>query len=323
VNERRRREDPINPVELLQQINEIHQTAFTLVKLYAQGEQGAFAVIDPAGRRYVLKWRSGLEHADHLQYVRAVTNHLRAQGYPTPEYMWFGHALGGTYSLQTTLPGTPLQLMTKPLLARLLELNELQIGQAPPGPRHWPQEVVNTVLSGGQGYCIHESLQHHSPVTAHLLHQLQEIVVKYQEDITETDDIVHFDFQHANVLVHHQEISGIVDWDATSAGDAAFDLATLLFYAYDEVAIREHLWQYILRRVPLSVVSVYLAHLILRQVDWSLRHHDQTTSHRYISRSQTLLQEVALLPELQRSRNRPDLRTQHLSFFLTHSPSNG
>ncbi len=32
---------------------------------------------------------------------------------------------------------------------------------------------------------------------------------------------------------------------------------------------------------------------------------------------------LALLPELQRSRNRPDLRTHHLSFFLTHSPSNG
>ncbi len=87
----------MNPVELLQQINEIHQTVFTLLKQYAQGEQGAFAVIDPAQKRYVLKWRPDLEHADHLQYVRAVMNHLRAQGYPTPEYMWFGHALGGTY----------------------------------------------------------------------------------------------------------------------------------------------------------------------------------------------------------------------------------
>jgi thiamine kinase-like enzyme len=68
------------------------------------------------------------------------------------------------------------------------------------------------------------------------------------------------------MLVYQQEISGIIDWDATCAGDAAFDLATLLFYASAEVAIREQLWQHILRRTPLSVVSVYLAHLILRQV---------------------------------------------------------
>ncbi|HEY4388629.1 MAG TPA: phosphotransferase, partial [Ktedonobacteraceae bacterium] len=243
---------------------------------------------------YVLKWQSDLEHANHLQYVRAVTDQLRAQGYPAPEYRWFGHALGGIYSLQTTLPGTPLQTITEPLLTRLLELNELQVGQAPLGPRHWPEEVVNTVLSGGQGYCLHTSLQHHSPETAHLLHQLQEIVIMYREEITETNDIVHFDFQHANILTHQQEISGVIDWDGIRAGDAAFDLATLLFYAYDEVAIREHLWQYLLQRTSLSVVSVYLAHLILRQVDWSLRYYDQATSERYISRSQALLQEIAL-----------------------------
>jgi thiamine kinase-like enzyme len=282
----------MNPIELLQQINKLHQITLTMVKQFAQGEQGAFAVAAPAGKQYVLKWRSDLKHADHLHYVKAITNHLRAQGYPTPEYLWSGHALGGTYYLQTVLPGTPLQHITQPHLTRLLELNKMQIGQAPPGPRHWPQVVVNTVLFGGQEYCTHASLQQYSPITAHLLLQIQEIVRKHKEDITETNDIVHFDFHNLNMLVYQQEISGIIDWDATCAGDAAFDLATLLFYAYDEVTIREQLWQHILRRTPLSVVSVYLAHLILRQVDWSLRHYHQTISHHYIARSQALLQEI-------------------------------
>jgi thiamine kinase-like enzyme len=117
----------MNPIELLQQINKIHEMTLTMVKQYAQGEQGAFAVADPAGQQYVLKWRSDLKHVDHL----------------------------------------------------------------------------------------------------------------HKEDITETNDIVHFDFHNLNMLVYQQEISGIIDWDATCAGDAAFDLATLLFYASAEVAIRE------------------------------------------------------------------------------------
>jgi hypothetical protein len=48
----------------------------------------------------------------------------------------------------------------------------------------------------------------------------------------------------------------------------------------------------ILRRASLELLSMYLAHLILRQVDWSLRHHDQSTSERYITRGQMLLQEI-------------------------------
>jgi hypothetical protein len=283
----------MKPAELLQQINEIHPTAFALVEHFAQGEQGAFAIVDSGGRRYVLKWQPDPEHVSQLQYTKQVTDHLRAKGYPAPEYVWFGQALGGTYSIQTALPGTPMTFLTASLLARLLALNELQVGQAPPGPRNWPQEVVNTVLFGGQGYCIHTSLQQYSPETIELLRQLQRLVLKHREETTETNDVVHFDFQPSNLLIYHQEISGVVDWDATSAGDATFDLATLLFYTYDNAAIREELWRYLLERASLSVLSVYLAHLILRQVDWSLRHHDQTTSERFISRGQTLLQEIA------------------------------
>jgi hypothetical protein len=66
-----------------------------------------------------------------------------------------------------------------------------------------------------------------------------------------------------------------------------------LFYFYDVLEVREQLWNYALERASLKLLSMYFAHLILRQVDWSLRHHDQTTSERYITRGQMLLQEIA------------------------------
>jgi hypothetical protein len=50
----------MKPAELLQHINAIHGTAFTLVERYEQGEQGAFAIVDPNERRYVLKWQPRL-----------------------------------------------------------------------------------------------------------------------------------------------------------------------------------------------------------------------------------------------------------------------
>jgi hypothetical protein len=42
--------------DLLDEINQRHATAFVLLDRYATGEQGAFALADAAGDRFVLKW---------------------------------------------------------------------------------------------------------------------------------------------------------------------------------------------------------------------------------------------------------------------------
>ena len=125
-----------------------------------------------------------------------------------------------------------------------------------------------------------------------MLPTLQQLVAAYQDSITVTNEIVHFDFQAANLLVQHSTLSGVVDWEGVRAGDSAFDLATLLFYSYDDQPARDALWEHSLKQRPIQVLSVYLAHLILRQVDWSLRHHAEAVSARYIARGQALLAEI-------------------------------
>ena len=57
------------------------------------------------------------------------------------------------------------------------------------------------------------------------------------------------------------------------AGDRAFDLATLLFYGYDHEGVRERLRARLLELVSPPAARAYLAHMVLRQVDWSLRYH--------------------------------------------------
>lgn len=282
----------MEPASLLRQINAIHETTFELGQRYPDGEQGAFALLDKQGNRYVLKWKPGALNTHRIEEAQAVTNLLRSIGYPAPRYVFTGYALAGVYSIQEALPGSPVCSLTTALLARLLELNELQRGRALAGQRDWHREAVDTVLFGGNDYCLHESLRQYSRATADLLQELQRLVSTHQNEPHRTNDIVHVDFQHANILVYNEQISGIIDWEEPYAGDCIFDVATLLFYAYDEPAIREQLWQYVLAHASLNLISVYLAHLMLRQVDWSLRHHDQPTSERYIVRAQTMLQDI-------------------------------
>jgi aminoglycoside phosphotransferase (APT) family kinase protein len=118
---------------------------------------------------------------------------------------------------------------------------------------------------------------------------LQQLVAAYQHALHQMHDIVHGDFQHANILSYHDHICGVVNWDQVYAGDSVYDIATLLFYAYDEKDVREQLWHYAFQRADIDLLSVYLAHVLLRQVDCSLRHHDQPTIERYLQRSIALL----------------------------------
>lgn len=282
----------MDPVELLQQVNALHQTTFTLVEKYSDGEQGAFAITDHLNRRWVLKWAAEAHNLQWMQGAKTVTDLLRSLSYPAPYYLLIGKIPEGIYSIQSVLPGSPLRRLPPTLLPRLFELNELQVGRAIPGRKDWHQEVINTVLFGGDGYCLHTSLQQYSRDTADLLQELQALVIAYQAEPHRTSDIVHGDFQHSNILMHDEQISGIVDWDGSFTGDCTFDIATLLFYSYDAPEVRDRLWDYALARVSLRLLSMYFAHLILRQVDWSLRHHDQATSGRYITRGQILLEEI-------------------------------
>ena len=64
------------------------------------------------------------------------------------------------------------------------------------------------------------------------------------------------------------------------AGDRAFDLATLLFYDYDHDDLRTRLRARLLHLAGPRPSSAYLAHMVLRQVDWSVRYHPASAATR-------------------------------------------
>ena len=101
-----------------------------------------------------------------------------------------------------------------------------------------------------------------------LLARCQAAVRRHAGAVSARDDVVHWDFTNANVLVDADRVTGVIDWDGTCSGDALFDVATLFYYTRDE-----RLRDYVVERAGSRALALYLAHLCIRQAEWSLRLH--------------------------------------------------
>lgn len=281
----------MSPETLIQLINERHRTSYRLGQRFDRGEQGAYAIFDEQDRPYVLKWAPGTALLSSLHRARVLTERLVDFGYPLPRYRHLGVIEGNSFAIQERLPGAPMGQLDEAHLPRLLELNDFQAGQAAQLESDWPAFITSSVLVGFDQYCVVSSMERYSAATCELLSILQHLVAGQVDADYSTNDIVHFDFNPMNILVDGDEISGIVDWDSPFAGDRAFDIATLLFYAHRRPDLRERLWQAAVERTAPAIVAVYLAHLIVRQVDWSIRHHDQAVIDHWIRASQRIMQD--------------------------------
>src|SRR5689334_8542965 len=125
----RQRENLMKPADLLQRVNALHQTTFTLLEKYPDGEQGAFVVADHLNRRWVLKWAREARNLGWIQGAKTVTDLLRSLDYPAPSYLLIGKIPEGIYSIQSSLPGSPIRHLSPALLPRLFEINDLQRGR--------------------------------------------------------------------------------------------------------------------------------------------------------------------------------------------------
>jgi aminoglycoside phosphotransferase (APT) family kinase protein len=131
------------------------------------------------------------------------------------------------------------------------------------------------LLESGPGFCLHESLERYDDRTRRLLDRVREVGRDEPGGMT-GDDLVHLDFHTGNVLVdEHGELTGIVDWDGIGRGDRRFGLVTLRFDAHVRLAGTDLTWFDELLDHVLSpaVLRLYWAHMSLRLVDWSIRHH--------------------------------------------------
>jgi Phosphotransferase enzyme family len=273
----------------LQIMGESEGCAFRLLGRYPGGEIGAYQ-IENEGQRFALK----LGPERRVKNAAATTQVLREFDYPVPRYRTVDPLPGGQwYAVLDEMPGRPLDFLTLDLADEALALIEVQAGRAVL-PAEEPR-VVDTLMVGGDGYAVHDTMRDYSSETADLLDKVVAIGRQYLDIDFPEDDIVHFDFQPANMLVLDGRVSGLVDWEGTRSGDRAFDIATLLFYQFEDEVIQANLWQRLLGIAGPARASVYLAHMMLRQVEWSARHHDAATVNRHLARSRELLMDLRKL----------------------------
>jgi len=60
----------------------------------------------------------------------------------------------------------------------------------------WPAWLLDTIETGGDGYCLHATMRQ-TPRTAAVLGRLQTLARRNQRDDARTQDVVHFDMNPA------------------------------------------------------------------------------------------------------------------------------
>ena len=200
-----------------------------------------------------------------------VVGALRTRGYPVPAILRSGTISAVHYELSELIDGTPLDQPTAAQLPAIRAVvgRQRAIGL---GRGDWVEHMVTSVTDGCAGYCDHAAMQTYSEATRALLDRLRRLADACRDIEPAVDDAVHYDFSPYNILVRGDQITGVVDWDGARLGDAGFDLVTLAFYTYDP-AVRDALLAAASESSPPRAVELYAAHMVLRQVDWSIRHH--------------------------------------------------
>jgi hypothetical protein len=284
-------DDPLAPVpkldaeEFVRRVNENTRAGLEFQGRAADGEVGAAFVRWPDGREGVLTGAPGTPA--ELRRTAAILDVARARGLPVPRYDLIAELPDGIGVVQERLPGSPPANVDRQLLQAMIELNERFEGLLAGHPDVPTPSMF--LRESGPGFCVHESLERHSDRTRRLLGWVREVGRSEPAEMR-GDDLVHLDYHTGNVLTDASgRITGIVDWDVICRGDRRFGLVTLRFGAYGRRPDAGLGWFDDLLDTTLDppALRLYWAHMSLRQVDWSIRHHSPAAVERWLDLAET------------------------------------
>ena len=238
----------------------------------AGGEVGAAFVRWPDGHRSVLKWRPGTQLSAMEAGPLAVTEAARTAGLPAPATELAVQVGTAVATVQQLLPGAPIRRLDSRGLAQAVAFNALQTGLLADRPDI--PELDLYLLADGPGFCLHGPLRAHDRRTARLDAWVTAVGAAHP-GLLRGVDAVHLDYHPGNLLAVDGTITGIIDWDGAGRGDRRLDLVTLRFGVHAEQPDDEVAKQLdaVLDTFPADVLRPLWAHMSLRQVDWSIRHH--------------------------------------------------
>jgi aminoglycoside phosphotransferase (APT) family kinase protein len=279
----------LDAAALVAELNVAAGTALVLDGPASGGEVGAAYVHWSDGRHAVVT-RSGPD-LPSVTRAAGLMDQARRHGVPCARYDLVCQLTSGVVIVQERLAGAPPTRIDDGLVADMVALNDRCAGVLADRPDVPGMDLYLT--RSGPGFCLHESLERYDDRTRRLLSWVREVGAQ-SPPVESGTDLVHPDFHPWNVLVDHRHrITGVIDWDAAPRGDRHFALVTLLFDLARGVRFSSRysgvtaegmaLVKDRIERIPPGARRRYWAHMSLRLVDWSIRHHTSREVDHYLA----------------------------------------
>ncbi len=262
--------------EVLADVASVVGAEVTLLSRLPGGVNAGAMRVQLAGRASAVLKAEPRAHPSHLdETLRAqrVVEHMRRRGYPTPAWLGVGATATHVWHLMDFVDAAPVPELTPSLVEQLMEIIELQAGQASEPYDHW--SYAWRVATGQESAVA--GLSGYSSVVSALVERLR-LVCADVPPPREAPDMVHADLNPGNVLVRDGAVVAVVDIGNAGSGTRATDLTTLQWYTFQDPldGVRRRLWTRILALVGWEGAAVLAATQILLMLEVPIRHgrHD-------------------------------------------------
>jgi len=277
------------PAEVLDDVSSVVGAEVTLLSRLPGGDHVGAMRVQLAGRATAVLKAVPRAHPNHLdETLRAQrgVEHMRRRGYPTPAWLGVGATATHVWHLMDIVDAAPVPELTPSIVEQLMEIIELQAGQASEPYDHWSyawrvatgQESAD--LSAEQLRLLQSvaGLSGYSSVVSALVERLR-LVCADVPPPREAPDMVHADLSTpSNVLVRDGAVVAVVDIGNAGSGTRATDLTTLQWHTFQDPldGVRRRLWTRILDLVDWEGAAVLAATQILVMLEFPIRHgrHD-------------------------------------------------
>jgi hypothetical protein len=266
-----------------------------------------------AGRAHAVLKADPRAHPNHLdETLRAqrVVEHMRRCGYPTPAWLGVGATATHVWHLMDFVDAAPAPELTPSLVEQLMEIIELQAGQASEPYDHWSYawRLATGQESAAAGLDFNEmpeqsrlrqsvaGLSKYSSVVSALVERLRLVCADVRPP-RESPDMVHADLNPSNVLVRDGAVVAVVDIGNAGSGTRATDLTTLQWYTFEDAldVVRRRLWTKVLALVGWDGAAVLAATQILVSLEVPIRHRRHDAVPGVVTRGHRVLDELNAL----------------------------
>ena len=277
--------------QVLDDVASVVGAEVTLLSRLRGGLNGGARRVRLAGRPdAVLKAvpRAHPHQLDETLRAQRVVEHMRGHGYPTPAWLGVGATATHVWHLMDFVDAAPAPALTPSLVEQLMEIIELQAGQASEPYDHWSYawRVATGDESAVAGPDFNETaeqsflrqsvagLSGYSSVVSALVERLRLVCADVPRP-REAPDMVHADLATpGNVLVRDGAVVAVVDLGNAGSGTRAIDLTTLVWYTFQDPwldGVRKRLWTRVLDLVGWEGAAVLAAAQILHMLEIPIR----------------------------------------------------